>query len=98
MKEAAFEAEVSAGVESMIEQLGDRATDQARVDLLRALDDGAPEVAVAYEICLRLIERQSRHLPATLPVAAEPGMLGWLRSWFPPAKPTGAAFMSKVAH
>ena len=87
MQDAVFEAKVSTGMESMIEQLGDRATDQARVDLLRALDDGAPEVAVAYEICLRLIERQSRFLPATLPVAAKPGMLSRLRGLFPPAVP-----------
>ena len=98
MQEAAFEAEVSAGVESMIEALGDRAADQARADLLRALDDGAPEVAVAYEICLRLIERQSRFLPAALPDVAEPGMLDWLRRWFPPAKPMGASLMNEVAH
>jgi hypothetical protein len=98
MQEAAFEAEVSAGVESMIEKLGDRATDQARADLLRALDNGAPEVAVAYEICLRLIERQSRFLPATLPVAAKPGMLSRLRSLFPPAKPMGVSLMGEVAH
>jgi len=98
VQEAAFEAEVSAGVESMIERLGDRATDQARVDLLRALDNGAPEVAVAYEICLRLIERESGRLPTSHPDASEPGMLNWLRAWFPPLKPLNSGFTSKVAH
>ena len=98
MQDAAFEAEVSAGVESMIERLGDRATDQARVDLLRALDNGAPEVAVAYEICLRLIERDSGRLPTPHADASEPGMLNWLRNWFPPLKPLAGGFTSKVAH
>jgi len=98
MQEAAFEAEVSTGVESVIERWGDRATDQARVDLLRALDDGAPEVAVAYEICLRLIERESGRLPPSHANASEPGMLNWLRSWFPPIKPLAGGLASKAAH
>jgi len=98
MHEAAFEAEVSARIDAMIERLGDRATDQARVDLLRALDNGAPEVAVAYEICLRLIERQPNRLPTCLPDDSEPGMLSWLRSWFPPVRSLADNLMGKVAH
>jgi len=98
MQKAAFEAEVSAGVETMIDQQGDRATDQARADLLRALDDGAPEVAVAYEICLRLIERQSRYrASATASIATGSGKFGWLRSWFAPAKPIGASLAGRPA-
>jgi len=98
MREAAFEAEVSAGVKSMIERLGDRATDQARADLLHALDNGAPEVAVAYEICLRLIERQSRYRMPITPAAVQPGMIAWLRSWFPAEQSTGATLTGTPAH
>jgi len=97
MRETAFEAAVSTGVASMIERHGNRATDQARVDLLRALDDGAPEVAVAYEICLRLIERQSRYRLPIPPASVRPGMIAWLRSWFPAAQPVPSTLTSEPA-